>query len=417
MLAWDESGEVHKSHIFRSYDHPRLATTNKNEHRFNDEPASLARIWKVARATSAAPGYFSEQDIERSTYKDGGLGANNPAFLIFQDIKQMQGDKFPEIIVSIGTGTKVAGTGTKVAEAGYSTPKERAKKSNGRNPLKSLRSMYHTFRDLPAIATDAETDHKKLKDTIDLAKGERQRRDPTTKLPLYFTFNVDGLGAAVELDEWVSSNDSSKPNGNETLRDLKKITETYLSEPEVLEKLQDCAIELVHIHRKRAKTERWEKYATQAVYNCSSGDICRPVGLASREELRRHAFEQHELVTRSTCLDERVCTLDECALNPVRFPGREAGDSALIKHLKIRHKLKNPTLKSPEELEAWLDERRNDRQAATQQGGLAGNSMPRPQRRDSPEDMKDPGPSWAPRWLRSRDIPSEAEGYAQYNRG
>lgn len=378
------------------------------EHRFNDEPASLARIWKVARATSAAPGYFSEQDIERSTYKDGGLGANNPAFLIFQDIKQMQGDKFPEFIVSFGTGTKVA-------VAGYTTLKERAKKSNGRNTLKSLRSMYHTFRDLPAIATDAETDHKKLKDTIDLAKGERQRRDPTTKLPLYFRFNVDGLGAAVELDEWVSSNDSSKP-GNETLRDLKKITEAYLSEPEVLDKLQDCAIELVHISRKRAEIERWEKYATQAVYNCSSGDICRPVGLASREELRRHAFEQHELVTRSTCLDERVCTLDECALNSVRFPGRGAGDSALIIHLKKRHKLKNPTLKSPEELEAWLDDRRNDRQAATQQGELAGISMPRPQRRNSPEDMKDPGPSWVPRRL-SRASPSEAEGYPQYNRG
>lgn len=272
--------------------------------------------------------------------------------------------------------------------------------------------MYHTFRDLPAIATDAEANHVALKATIDLAKSEREQRDPETKLPRYFRFNVDGLCAAVELDEWVSSK-----HGNETLRDLENYTKAYLKDPEVLPELKNCAIELVSLRRKRAETERWEKYATQAVYNCSSGDICRPVGLASREELRRHAFEQHELVTRKTCLNERVCTLDGCALNPVRFPGREAGDSALIKHLKDRHKLKNPTLKSPEELEAWLDARRNDRQAATQQGGLAGNSMPRPQRRDSPEDMKDPGPSWAPRWLRSRDIPSEAEGYAQYNRG
>lgn len=409
VLAWSESGDVHTSHIFRSYDHPRLATGNKKEHRFNDEPASLARIWKVARATSAAPGYFSEQDIERSTYKDGGLGANNPAFLIFQDIRQMQGDKFPEIIVSIGTGTKVV-------VAGNATPKERAKKSNGRNPLKSLKSMYHTFRDLPVIATDPEADHRKLKDTIDLAKGERQKQDPNTKLPLYFRFNVDGLGASVDLDEWVPSNDSRKPNGNETLNDLENITNKYLSDPKVLDDLRDCAIELVYLRRKRAKTERWEKYATQAVYSCKSGDICRPVGLASREELRRHAFEQHELVTRNTSLNERVCTLDECALNPVRFPGREDGDSALIVHLKDHHKLKNPTLKSPEELEAWLDDRRNDRRTEIQKRVLTANTMPTPRRKNSPKDMKDPGFSWMPRWLRPWASPSEAEGYAQYNR-
>jgi hypothetical protein len=227
---------------------------------------------------------------------------------------------------------------------------------------------------------------------------------------------VDGLGASVDLDEWVPSNDGRKPNGNETLNDLEKITNKYLSDPKVLDDLRDCAIELVYLRRKRAKTERWEKYATQSVYSCKSGDICRPVGLASREELRRHAFEQHELVTRKTSLNERVCTLDECALNPVRFPGREDGDSALIVHLKDHHRLKNPTLKSPEELEAWLDDRRNDRRTEIQKRVLTANTMPTPRRKNSPKDMKDPGFSWMPRWLRPRASPSEAEGYAQYNR-
>ena len=61
-------------------------------------------VWKVARYTSAAPGYFSECD----DYVDGGVLANNPndyGLTAIQNFHRQKGRKLDiACVVSIGTG-------------------------------------------------------------------------------------------------------------------------------------------------------------------------------------------------------------------------------------------------------------------------------------------------------------------------
>jgi hypothetical protein len=64
-------------------------------------------VWKAGRATSAAPTYFLPQDIQTTSYVDGGLGFNNPIQTLSDEYNYLG---FEEIhrkriyYVSIGTG-------------------------------------------------------------------------------------------------------------------------------------------------------------------------------------------------------------------------------------------------------------------------------------------------------------------------
>lgn len=332
MVAYKHDGSTSKSHIFRSYDHPRLATPNKDEIRLNDEPASLARIWKVARETSAAAGYFRQQEIENCTYEDGGMGTNNPSFYIYTDIGQINGGRTPDLIVSIGTGTN-----NKIRE---STAKQRARKSHGRNPLKYSKGLYHSLRQLSEITTDPEKDHIHLENAINGIKTTLQQRNMPSEYPRYFRFNVPGLGAEVALDEWHPSRDPGQPN--QTLSHIREVTNDYLDEVDVQKQLLECAVELVSSRRERARTERWEAFATYTVYSCPHTSRCKPVGLASREELRKHAFEHHQIVTRTIAPTERYCTLNECASAPTRIQHVTDINAALLEHLRDCHPSNDP---------------------------------------------------------------------------
>jgi len=66
--------------------------------------------WEVARATSAAPGYFSNFTKDTSPmYWDGGLCHNNPAWIARQEIPKIWPglcNPHPDILLSIGSGYK-----------------------------------------------------------------------------------------------------------------------------------------------------------------------------------------------------------------------------------------------------------------------------------------------------------------------
>lgn len=84
-------------------------------------------------------------------------------------------------------------------------------------------------------------------------------------------------------------------------------------------------------------TERWEAFATHTVYSCHHTSGCNPVGLASREELRKHAFEHHQVVTRTISPAQRYCTLNECASAPTRIQHVTDINAALLEHLRDCH--------------------------------------------------------------------------------
>eukprot|EP00029_Vermamoeba_vermiformis_P006225 TRINITY_DN2385_c0_g1_i2.p2 TRINITY_DN2385_c0_g1~~TRINITY_DN2385_c0_g1_i2.p2 ORF type:complete len:371 (+),score=37.88 TRINITY_DN2385_c0_g1_i2:1375-2487(+) len=64
-------------------------------------------VWEAARATSAAPIYFSEFVKEGETYIDGGVGTNNPTLLAINEARSILGNSYNEYdieVVSLGTG-------------------------------------------------------------------------------------------------------------------------------------------------------------------------------------------------------------------------------------------------------------------------------------------------------------------------
>lgn len=152
-------------------------------------------IWQACRATSAALTFFEPITVNGSVYSDGGLIFNNPVQQVHGEASEM----FPgrtQLLISLGTGT---GKDTKF------------------DP--SLLSVAHQ---LAQIATETER-------TAD----EFYRRDDAraAKAGLYFRFNVPGLGV-IGLEE------------SERLNDIKSLTEKYIDNSEVGQKVLSCTEQL-----------------------------------------------------------------------------------------------------------------------------------------------------------------------------
>ena len=323
--------------MFRSYACP---TNNKNNRRFNGDNASGVKVWKVARATSAAPLYFRAQEIKKEAFIDGGMGCNNPSEFIYSEIRAVHG-KRPYLILSIGTGTKAKS----VAQANH-TPGVVARARNRKHKFfNNTRGVWTAVQGLPDIATDSEKTHDALENAIEVLRAANDN-------VVYFRFNVPGLASDVEFDEWDSdSNGSQTPNGETTLKRIRDTTNEYLGTTSVATMLDNCAKELVRVRRERAETERWERFATHTVYQCPRDD-CPSPNFPSREKLRMHASEHHHFVQRITMKGKHVCLIDQC----METPRLHDGDVGFIEHLKgPDHFLEKATLKSTSELEDWLD--------------------------------------------------------------
>ena len=95
-------------YLMRSYRHPKSRRPEPLER--NPESGNNHWVWKVARATSAAPSYFKAVDLEEEDEKseliDGGFGANNPSEEAYRSVKQLYSNnpKAVSILISIGTG-------------------------------------------------------------------------------------------------------------------------------------------------------------------------------------------------------------------------------------------------------------------------------------------------------------------------
>ena len=285
-------------YLFRTY--KNLHKSESAEDRVFDRNPALAHdipIWKVARATSAAPTYFKPMRIDGLEYLDGGFGANNPCVEIYDEVRKMNNnsDKCASIVLSVGTGKN-----------------NKMNRFSGRGLSRYLNYMNFARK----WASDSEKTH------ADMLK----KRDHSQHKFNYVRLNVASGLDVMKLDEWRArgkirivvgkgigrlklmkqhSRSTDKDSGstmqkaektivdediaecradsenepaskvpkwfqprNETLETIRSYTLTYLEDPEVKARIAEAAKYLVNSRRLRAKCdpERWEKACYGAWY-------------------------------------------------------------------------------------------------------------------------------------------------------
>ncbi|KAL8700206.1 MAG: hypothetical protein Q9201_005575 [Fulgogasparrea decipioides] len=319
VVAYQENpgSGTEKTYLFRTYKNLRKAPDPLER---NPGPAHDIPILEVARATSAAPGYFKEVTIDGLKYLDGGFGANNPCLEIFREVRYLNNHDKRCIgcVMSIGTGKN--------------DEKRIQSKTGFREALKTGLGKFIRYENFARKwASDSEAPHETMMD---------QWGDSNQSFK-YFRLNVDEGLARMKLDEWHcrssarvalgrcigwakskgSRASSSQPtNGiheeksprladdtdgqskqscsvhlldgaaelsktnhldqryipgffkphNKTLTMIRKQTESYLSKPECQKWLQECAIYLVDNRRARVRAdpERWQKTCFGTWYQC-----------------------------------------------------------------------------------------------------------------------------------------------------
>lgn len=84
-------------HVFRNYTYP-------DGHESRYEGTTEAQLWEALRASSAAPTFFSEIEVNGELHADGAIVANNPTAVALHETKCMYPGVPIEVVVSIGNG-------------------------------------------------------------------------------------------------------------------------------------------------------------------------------------------------------------------------------------------------------------------------------------------------------------------------
>lgn len=121
--------------------------------------SSKHKIWQAVRASSSAPGYFEEYQLDNHIHHDGGILINNPAAIAIHEAQLLWPNEPIQCCVSIGTGRYTP-----------STPHD---PDLAVGPT-SLRSKITNFID---SATDTEVVHRLLQDL--LPRNSYYRFNPT----------------------------------------------------------------------------------------------------------------------------------------------------------------------------------------------------------------------------------------------
>ncbi|KAG9512553.1 FabD/lysophospholipase-like protein, partial [Aureobasidium melanogenum] len=79
------------------------------------------KIWEVARATSAAPGFWDTITLLGSAYQDGGLSHNNPSAIAISEANVLASSRNADsLIVSVGCGRLFTAPLSKIAAKMFS---------------------------------------------------------------------------------------------------------------------------------------------------------------------------------------------------------------------------------------------------------------------------------------------------------
>jgi len=201
-------------------------------------PSNPKRVYirDAARATSAAPGFFQEAEVNGNVYMDGALMANNPSRWAWDEAwrkhpsrywqaengQSSSGDTLtPETTVPIGVFVSV-GTGFRAPQSAF----------HRGDPLRSIRAL---LRRAVSNMTDCESIHRGMEELVDQHQFNN-----------YYRFNPPGL-ETVRLDQ-------CRRRGL-TFRTMDTVCNEYLLRNEVQRDIRECAAELVRQRRSRCSTE------------------------------------------------------------------------------------------------------------------------------------------------------------------
>jgi hypothetical protein len=324
-----KSPSVSTRYLFRTYDHhhPPASTIDKaKQGHLNSGKAHRHPIWKVARASSAAPTYFSALDLEGCEFRDGGMVANNPAQLALKEVQQMHMPT-PKLLLSLGTGTSDISSDAKPKRFG----------------------LVKQWSDLAKVTVQLLTETKITHQNV---YDEHVRSDPTFD---YYRFDADNVGK-IPLDNWEPAK-----GGEKTKAHIRDLTVKYLSKEDIHKELVQCAETLVRVRRLRAESERWEAFACKYIYYCPEQQ-CRKVTFRpflERNNLRRHGFFTHGFVVMLPAMGGGdfpfTCVIDTCRHEGVHlFKERKNFET----HLQGAHSIHQPRFVTRREMEEWLDKGR-----------------------------------------------------------
>jgi hypothetical protein len=232
------TGQDDELHAFTSYYH-----TPHHEQALGRglNPGNPKRVYirDAARATSAAPGFFQEADVNGNVYMDGALKANNPSRWAWDEAWRKYPERYwqranggngdgdaigrdsPEGNCPIGVFVSV-GTGFRAPQSAF----------HRGDPLRSIRAL---LRRAVSNMTDCENVHKGMEALVEQHNCNN-----------YYRFNPPGL-ENMRLDQCLKR--------NRTFRRMETACTDYLEDNEVQKLIRECAAELVKQRRSRCSTE------------------------------------------------------------------------------------------------------------------------------------------------------------------
>lgn len=177
-------------------------------------------ILQAARATSAAPTYFPEMEIDEDMYVDGGIGYNNPSEEAIREARRIWPERQIGCLVSIGTGL--------MEPISVATRKEQFAPLVGgvvqkMMPLTAEKLSVAEY--CTRLATSCQVIHTHVVEHASIEKKPQQRAR-------YYRFNVTSGMAHIDLEEVNKINEISQ------------MTDAYLRDPERKDAISDC-IELL----------------------------------------------------------------------------------------------------------------------------------------------------------------------------
>ena len=229
-----------------------------------------------------------------------GMGANNPSQIALKEVDQMHPHS-PSILVNIGTGQKQTERSVKQRK------RDRLGEIKNIDQAVSRTQFIKKWLELGDLAKNLLTNTSDIANNTNFLAGHMGVNFCRFDVPNDVGEYVVG---AIPLDEWLP-----RADGHVTLNKIRASTEAYLAEQEVQEDLDRYAADLVAIRRRRARTERWEKFADVASYHCTSGKCRSTPGNMDRKTLRSHLGEVHgdEIPQETTALN---ATLDSMRVDP-----------------------------------------------------------------------------------------------------